>query len=112
MHLELQSIALARFDAGQGRFPRSRYAAEGIVLGWIERINADADTHEADINELLGHLVIDQHAVGAEDDHDTTCHGMAGNVEDVRSHQPFAAGNDEEASLVDFRDLIDEAEAF
>ena len=37
---------------------------------------------------------------------------MAGNVEDVRSHQRFAAGNDEETSLVHFRDLIDEAEAF
>src|SRR5215831_7200881 len=37
---------------------------------------------------------------------------MRGNVEDVGPHERFAAGNDQEAALVDLCDLINEAETF
>ena len=59
----------------------------------------------------FGHPVIDQHAVGAEDHHETELHGMACDVENVGTDQRFAAGDDEETALVDLGDLIDEAEA-
>ena len=59
----------------------------------------------------LAMLVVDQHAVGAEDHHESELHRMPGDVENVGTDQRLAAGDDQQTALVHFGDLIDEAEA-
>ena len=80
-----------------------------VVLLRIQRIDADADAHDADLDQFLGHAVVDQHAVGAEHDHETELHGMTRDVENVGAHQRLATGDDQQAALVHLGDLIDEA---
>ncbi len=112
VHLERQAVSLAGFDAGNGRFPGPGDPPEGVVLGGVQRIDADADAHHADLDQRFGHGVIDQHPVGAEHNHEAELHGMAGDVEDIGTHQRFSAGDDQQAALVDFGDLVDETKAF
>ena len=84
---------------------------KGLCFCGIERIDADADAHDADLDQLFGHPVIDQHAVGAEDHHESELHGMARDVENVGTDERLPAGDDQQAALVDLGNLVDEAEA-
>ena len=61
---------------------------------------------------VLRHPVVDQHAVGPEHNHEAELHGVARDVEDIRTDERFAARNHEEAALVDLGNLIDELIAF
>src|SRR5215475_15271011 len=83
MHLELQAVSLGGFDAGHRGFPGAWYATELVVLFRIERIDADADSHDADLNQRFGHCIVDQHAVGTEDHHEAELHSMTSDLEDI-----------------------------
>ena len=108
MDLELKAVPLAGFNPGHSGFPGSRNATERIVFGGIERIDADADAHDADLDEGFGHLVVDEHAVGPEDHHEAELHRMAGDVENVGTDQRLSACNDQQTALIHDSDLIDE----
>src|SRR6185437_8666832 len=108
MHLELKAVPLAGFNAGDRRFPGPRYAAKGVVLGGLQRINADAHAHHTDLDKSLGQLVIDQHPVCPEDDHKAEFDRITSDVENVGTHERFAARNDEETALIHLRNLLDE----
>ena len=112
VHLEGQPVPLAGLDTGECGFPRTGYATEAIVFLRIERIDADAHTHHADLDQVFRHPVVDQHAVGAEHHHEAEFHGVARDVEDVGTDERFAARDHEEAALVDLGNLIDELIAF
>src|SRR4029077_12482467 len=58
VYLEGQSVPLAGLNAGECSFPRTWHAAEVIVFLRIERIDADAHAHHADLDQVLRHLVI------------------------------------------------------
>jgi hypothetical protein len=83
-----------------------------IVLVRIKRVDADADAHDADLDQRFCHAIVDQHAIGAEHDDEAEPHGMSGDVQDVGTHQRFSAGDHQQASLVHLGNLIDETEAF
>ena len=112
MHLELAARCVCRPRCRPRRASHAPgHAAEGIVLLGIERIDADADAHDADLDQLFGHPVIDQHAVGAEHHHESELHGMTRDVENVRADQRLPAGDDQQTALVDLGDLVDQAVA-
>ena len=69
------------------------------------------DAHDADLDQLFGHPVIDQHAVGAEDHHESELHGITCNVENVGTDQRLPAGDDQQTALIDLGDLVDQAKA-
>ena len=73
----------------------------------IEGVDADADSHDADLHQGFRHAVIDQHTIGAEHDDKAESDGMAGNVQNVGSHERLPASNDQQAALVYFSDLVD-----
>ncbi len=78
----------------------------------IERIDTDAHAHHADLDQVLRHPVVDQHAVGPEHHHEAELHGVTRDVEDVGADERFAARDHEETALVDLGNLIDEPVAF
>ena len=112
VHLESQPVPLARLDACESGFPCARHATESIVFLGLERIDTDAHAHHADLDQLLCHPVIDQHAVGPKHHHEAELHGVARDVENVGTDEWFATRDHEEATLVDLGNLIDELVAF
>src|SRR5262245_51514469 len=112
MHLELQAVSLGGFDAGHRGFPGAWYATELVVFPRIERIDADADSHDADLNQRLGCLVVNQHAVGTEDHHEAELHGMTRDVEDVGTNQRLSTRDHEQTAFVHFRNLINQTKTF
>ena len=108
MHLEGQPVPLASLDTGECGLPCAGHAAKTIMLLGIERIDADAHAHHADLDQLLRHPVIDQHAVGPEHHHETEFHGMARDIEDVRTDKRFTSRDHKETALIDLGNLIDE----
>jgi len=82
-----------------------------VFLGF-ERIDTDAHTHHADLDQLLCQPVIDQHAVGSEHHHEAELHSVARDVENIGTDERFTARDHEEAASVDLGDLIDELVAF
>ena len=112
MHLKLQAVPFAGFNARDRRFPGPGNAAKRVMFAGIEGVDADAHAHDADLDEFAGEAIIDQHAVGAEDDHEPLSHGVAGNVEDVRPDQGFSPGDDQQAPFIDLGDLVDQPITF
>ncbi len=108
VHLEGQSVPLASLNACECGFPCAGHATETIVFLGIERIDTDAHAHHADLDQVLRHPVVDQHAIGPEHHHETELHGVARDIEDVRTDERFAARDHEETTLVDHGNLIDE----
>ena len=60
--------------------------------------------------DLLGVGLVDESAVGAEDDHEFFLRGVADDVVNVRPEQRLAAGEDEKRVGVHFGDLVDDPE--
>ena len=62
-----------------------------MFLG-IERIDTDARLPITPIStSVFRHPVIDQHAVGAEHDHEAELHGVPRDVEDIGTDERLAA---------------------
>ena len=71
MNLETQLVVTASVDASHGFFPRARLAAKVVMIGGIQRIDADADALNTGIFQGFCPRVVEQGSVGADDDHQT-----------------------------------------
>ncbi len=78
----------------------------------VKGIDADPDAHHADLHQVLGHPVIDHHAIGSKDHHEPLADRMSGDVQNIRTNQRFTAGDDQQRTPIDLGNLINKSEAF
>ncbi len=87
-----QCWAPAGIDPGQCRLPSSRQAPEAIMINRIERVETDADGVHACRLQRCHAARVQQHSVGADDDHQSEIGGVPGKRYHIRPQQWLAAG--------------------
>ena len=108
MDLKLKAVTLTGLDTCHCALPGPWQASKHIVFGGIDRINADAHTHDADIHQLPREPIVDQHAIGAKHHHEPKAHSFAGDMENIGSRERLPAGHDYDRVAVDLSHLLEQ----
>ena len=94
VNLERQAHLAASAHAGHRGVPRALEAAERIVLGAVEAVEADAHGAGAALLEAAGHFGRDEGAVGAEHRAQALARRIGHEVVNVGAHERLAARED------------------
>ena len=108
---ELKAIALAGFDAGRRGSQAPGTPRKALCFFGSNGIDADADAHHTDRDQLLGHPIVDQHAIGTEHHQKPSFTAYARSRECPGRTSGSPPVMTMQTALIDLGDLIDQAEA-